>query len=734
MLFNCCRSLSALKKRLRRLIPASRRSNRRSRLSGSLEALESRTVPTVIIVTSAADGLLNDNQVTLREAIYAAENDVSVDGSATGHGADIIRFSENLANQIIHSSYSFLITTDLTIAGLGSSKLTIDGMKASNLFYVDQSAKAVISGLSLTNGIVGLSGQGGAINNLGSLTLYDCHVFENSAFGGGGGGIANSGNLTIFNSTISQNFCQSEGGGIKNDGILNMQNSTISANGTGYGDGGGIRSTGQMVISECVIVGNFGGRGGAIASSGLQGLTVRNTNVSGNHALGSGGGILISNSSATFENCTIAGNYNGESEVTLFGGGGIQVLNSTLVSHILTLQNCTISGNTATGNGGGIDLSNAEGNVSASIVSSTIANNVSGQDGGGLCCQTNVSSSILGVLLQNSIVADNQALRHDDDVSNTFAAKYSLIEKLTGRVLESVRGSNRYGVDPLLGPLADNGGPVFTHALLPGSPAINRGLSSGNLSYDQRGQGFVRAVGRQDIGAFEVQQKGVYLVTDPKNSTRQHLVVVGSSANDTIVAAVSGSGATQKINVTFNGRTQKFNSSRIATIVMQGNDGDDTLTLASSVTIGGILNGGAGDDTITGASGSDILLGGEGDDLLLGMGGNDVLIGGDGHDSLTGGAGDDLLIAGSTAYDSTTTLLEAIRTEWASATTFYTRIANLHHGLNGAPILDSSTIIDTFYDELTADTGTTGGSEFIFADENDLITGLAAANELLLMV
>ena len=86
MLFNCCRSLSALKKRLRRLIPASRRSNRRSRLSGSLEALESRTVPTVIIVTSAADGLLNDNQVTLREAIYAAENDVSVDGSATGHG------------------------------------------------------------------------------------------------------------------------------------------------------------------------------------------------------------------------------------------------------------------------------------------------------------------------------------------------------------------------------------------------------------------------------------------------------------------------------------------------------------------------------------------------------------------------------------------------------------------------------------------------------------------------
>jgi hypothetical protein len=62
--------------------------------------------------------------------------------------------------------------------------------------------------------------------------------------------------------------------------------------------------------------------------------------------------------------------------------------------------------------------------------------------------------------------------------------------------------------DPMLGPLQDNGGPTFTCALLPGSPAIDAGDPNftSPLSYDQRGPGYPRVVnGRVDIGAFEVQ-------------------------------------------------------------------------------------------------------------------------------------------------------------------------------------------------------------------------------------
>ncbi len=219
MLFNRRLSLAALYKRLGRFFQTTRRANRRHCWSGPLECLESRQLPAVITVTSAADGILDDNQVTLREALYAAENDISVDGSAMGQGADTIRFSESLKSQTIQVSYSFYITTDVTITGLGSNDLTIDGMNASNLFYVETTASGVISGLSLT---IGWSMKGGAINNLGTLTLSDCVIAGNQAtqLGGTGGGIANLGNLTLVNSVVSQNFCQAGGGGIDNEGVV----------------------------------------------------------------------------------------------------------------------------------------------------------------------------------------------------------------------------------------------------------------------------------------------------------------------------------------------------------------------------------------------------------------------------------------------------------------------------------------------------------------------------------
>src|SRR5262249_41121260 len=64
-------------------------------------------------------------------------------------------------------------------------------------------------------------------------------------------------------------------------------------------------------------------------------------------------------------------------------------------------------------------------------------------------------------------------------------------------------------LDPLLGPLQDNGGPTLTMSLLPGSPAIDAGDNTGAPVWDQRGHGFRRIVdGRIDIGAFEVQAGG----------------------------------------------------------------------------------------------------------------------------------------------------------------------------------------------------------------------------------
>jgi hypothetical protein len=83
---------------------------------------------------------------------------------------------------------------------------------------------------------------------------------------------------------------------------------------------------------------------------------------------------------------------------------------------------------------------------------------------------------------------------------------------------------DQINTDPMLGPLQDNGGPTFTHALLPGSPAIDAGDPSfaPPPSFDQRGPGFDRVSGsRIDIGSFEVQVGGTPTPTSTPTATVQ---------------------------------------------------------------------------------------------------------------------------------------------------------------------------------------------------------------------
>src|SRR5262249_33390991 len=93
--------------------------------------------------------------------------------------------------------------------------------------------------------------------------------------------------------------------------------------------------------------------------------------------------------------------------------------------------------------------------------------------------------------------------------SGTFTSLgYNLASDNGGGVLTGP--SDQINTDPMLGPLQDNGGPTFTHALLPGSPAIDAGNPSFTPPpfFDQRGPRFRRVRhGRIDIGSFEVQRR-----------------------------------------------------------------------------------------------------------------------------------------------------------------------------------------------------------------------------------
>src|SRR5262249_1572101 len=152
-------------------------------------------------------------------------------------------------------------------------------------------------------------------------------------------------------------------------------------------------------------------------------------------------------------------------------GGGI-----VLYIQPVTINNSTVTGNSApAGVGGGIYLSDDATNVLT--LNSTIVANSTETAGG----------------------------THDlAFVQGTFNATNSLVENATG-ITFAVNTANIFGVDPALGPLAGNGGPTQTHALLAGSPAIDTGSNPSALAFDQRGTGFARTAGAQtDIGAFEV--------------------------------------------------------------------------------------------------------------------------------------------------------------------------------------------------------------------------------------
>src|SRR5215831_3139096 len=252
----------------------------------------------------------------------------------------------------------------------------------------------------------------------------------------GGGGILNHGGLILSGTSILSNttrscgaFCIGAGGGINSNsgGALTVTNSIISDNSAGalsrgagmYLVGGGIAT-----ITDSTISGNTGALLGGGISSSLHMLTVTNSTISDNSA-GAGGGININS-------------------------GGM-----------LTVTNSTISGNTANGLGGGIII--ISGGM-LTVTNSTISGNSTPARGGAVC---NLGAATIGDTILNASASGGTIVN-----AGTFtftSLGYNLASDNGGGVLTGP--GDQINTNPMLGPLQDNGGPTFTHALLPGSPA-----------------------------------------------------------------------------------------------------------------------------------------------------------------------------------------------------------------------------------------------------------------------
>ncbi len=228
-------------------------------------------------------------------------------------------------------------------------------------------------------------------------------------------------------------------------------------NGGNTPEGGAIRSAGSLTLQRTVLETNSANNGGAILSQGP--LLVEDSSFRQNQAT-YGGALYHGGNTATVTRSTFADNH-----ADANSGGALYSVEGTLA-----LVNVTVSGNTAGKSGGGLATGTGTGPV-VSIVSSTFAGNASPTGGAIRVWRGSVT-------LQNTIVAYSPSGDNCSQHPQSFllSAGYNLTSDST---CQPVGPGDQSGVDPLLGPLQDNGGPTATHQPLPGSPAIDAGTCDG---------------------------------------------------------------------------------------------------------------------------------------------------------------------------------------------------------------------------------------------------------------
>jgi len=185
----------------------------------------------------------------------------------------------------------------------------------------------------------------------------------------------------------------------------------------------------------------------------------------------------------------------------------------------VVVTNSTLSGNSTTGNGGGIYSNADRGGAQLAVTNSTLGGN-SADHGGGIFNGT-VNGVVTLAIGSTILSAGDSGENIYNDTNGTVASLgYNLSSDDGGGYLTA--NGDQINTDPMLGPLQDNGGPTFTHALLPGSPAIDTGDPNFTPPpfYDQRGPGYHRVVnGRIDKGSFEVQSGGTPTPTPTPTAT-----------------------------------------------------------------------------------------------------------------------------------------------------------------------------------------------------------------------
>lgn len=504
--------------------PASTACNLRAALTAINEG-STLSVPTCISAVSADPFGTND---TIAFDSYAGVSTIYLTQGALAITASSVTISGTGETFDAQSNSTVLAVGDG--AGLVANNLILRGGKSAangGGISLGAGANAVLNDCSITSSST--TGNGGAVYAaaLSTLKLIDSTISGNSGYYGGAI-FASDSAVTVTNSRIHDNSARSGSGIYASSGTLTLETAKIDHNTAQYGGANVVVvGGGALTMTKSTMYANSGGRSGGLllwqAAGTISGstmhsntpdcgfscagaihlsastLVVTDSTLSGNLAAGRGdgvtGGAYVLDSTATFVNSTISGNV---------GVGRDKASGAFWEAHFgfgygLTLINTTVSNNTGAA---------FYGTAAGGVMLGTLSFSPPPLDAGNT------------LILKDAIVSANSPA-DTDIVFNEYSlitAEYSLLGAAQNiSAINDPGNHNIFSDTPGLGPLQNNGGPVKSRALLPGSPALRSGniglavFAGQPLNFDQRGPGYVRAFdGTVDIGAFEYQDDRLF--------------------------------------------------------------------------------------------------------------------------------------------------------------------------------------------------------------------------------
>lgn len=445
-------------------------------------------------------GLYNEGTITLRTSTVE-NNSVACDDATLGEGGGLYNSGLQARARLIGSTFSGNAGQNAGggVRNLGGGLLRLQS--------------ATLSANTTSGNGGGLANASGSTASISRSILAD-----NEAPGGYGGGLYNEdGTVNMDNTTISGNLAESGGGvyTVENAFFMTLTFLFVTVSNNQATDlfdtgGGGLYAyNGTVTINLSTFDGNSSDTegGAAVLDPDSNTYTISQTTFSNNSAVGDGGAVYYLGSAGGAANITRSAVYGNSAA----NGGGIALNLPTNFN--MTILKSTLSGNSADLDGGGLYL-RAQNNTFLSIAHLTVVENTAANSGGGIY----VANALVNYPIYHVLLSENSAAAGPNcDGFTLTSTGFNLLGNNSGCAFANL-ASDQVGtvvnpIDPLIGPLQDNGGPTWTHELLTGSPAIETGHVSGCTAggasdqrvYTQPADGNNDGDPICDIGAFEKQ-------------------------------------------------------------------------------------------------------------------------------------------------------------------------------------------------------------------------------------